>query len=91
MREPNALISTEAWARELGGGTWVFDPHPHLEPPPSNDAPIRQCPVAAASKARTFQVLIFSISRVRFRQHHAAPLHDASQAICKWSIASVAR
>lgn len=34
MREPNALISTEAWARELGGGNFrVFDCTPYLGAP----------------------------------------------------------
>ena len=35
MREPNALISTEALARDLGDGNLrIFDCTTYLEPPP---------------------------------------------------------
>jgi thiosulfate/3-mercaptopyruvate sulfurtransferase len=40
MREPNALISTDVLARDLGRGDLrVFDCTTYLEPPPGSDDP----------------------------------------------------
>jgi thiosulfate/3-mercaptopyruvate sulfurtransferase len=68
MREPNALISTDALARELSASDLrVFDCTTYLEPPPpGSDDPYIAVPGAAASRRRTFRARTSSTCNANF-------------------------
>ena len=81
MREPNALISTEALARDLGDSNLrIFDCTTYLEPPPpGSDVPYIAVPGRNELRGGAHPRRRFPRSPRRvLRQHHAASLHDAA-------------
>ena len=80
MSDPDALISTEALARQLGRDDLrIYDCTTYLEPtPPGSDDPYIAVPGAAPSRRRTFPAPISSTCRASSPTSHAAALHDAA-------------